>query len=584
MLYLAEVLKKSGVFGGGKADLKLLACQRGEYNWSAVPGEEVVPADDAGNFNSGTLVLAELNANKQVQGTPREAGSQLVKILQSFSRFQEKFKTQEEEIEQWKQSLTYQSQELNRREMEMEAQREELENVQSELAKLEAKRTEIESSNSEIESLRAELNRSRSELESAWTQLHGEREALQQQQSDLQQASTIDAEQANSLQQWLTYLSDTIPQGSMLQMPFSEIEVKISAGQAWLEERQAQLEQWRSEANGQQADLDRALEDLDRNWQQWRQQQGNLEQQRVGLTAKEQLLDAKQEFALMLKAQVRSSDDLLSQISNVSTTSGDGNGGSEVDWTQLEQMPLNELQHRVRELQNELETGLRLVIDEQEELIMQRLELNELEAKLARAGDSERAQLQAEMADQQESYKFLNETLIGQRRSLRERERIVNQHQSVLWRRLGNSPEAQPSGGSVDLSPLLSRANQQRQQQQEQVNQLEGEIDRIRQELDGLRQAVEQQTAEGERQLGELQQQDRELHDRRSEIAQLWGRVNTYQEVFEPLRERLDEFKSSLESLSQGIAQLEETVEAQRNAVVQLQESISAIAGDPAVA
>ena len=83
MLYLAEVQKRPTGFGlgGGKTDLKLLACQRGEHNWLAVPGEEVIPADEAKEFSSGALVLVDLNNNKQVLQI-QDAGRQLVKILQ----------------------------------------------------------------------------------------------------------------------------------------------------------------------------------------------------------------------------------------------------------------------------------------------------------------------------------------------------------------------------------------------------------------------------------------------------------------------------------------------------------------------
>jgi len=43
VLYLAEVQKKTGFIGGGKADFKLLACQRGEI-WTSVPGDEMITA------------------------------------------------------------------------------------------------------------------------------------------------------------------------------------------------------------------------------------------------------------------------------------------------------------------------------------------------------------------------------------------------------------------------------------------------------------------------------------------------------------------------------------------------------------
>ena len=44
VLYLAETQKKSGFIGSGKAEFKLLACQRSEHEWSSVPNEEMIAA------------------------------------------------------------------------------------------------------------------------------------------------------------------------------------------------------------------------------------------------------------------------------------------------------------------------------------------------------------------------------------------------------------------------------------------------------------------------------------------------------------------------------------------------------------
>jgi hypothetical protein len=74
VLYLAEVQKQKGglLSGGGKTELKLLACQRTDQNWSTV-SEEVIAAEDASKLNDGALVLVELNPNRQVQRI-QEAG------------------------------------------------------------------------------------------------------------------------------------------------------------------------------------------------------------------------------------------------------------------------------------------------------------------------------------------------------------------------------------------------------------------------------------------------------------------------------------------------------------------------------
>ena len=192
MLYLAEVQKRPTSFslGGGKTDLKLLACQRSENNWLAVPGEEVIPADEAKEFSPGALVLVDLDNNKQVLQI-QDAGRQLVKILQNFSRFQEKSKIQWEEIEQWKASLTFQAQELNRREVELQAKEEQVENLQTDINKLEHERQEISQAQQEFQQLQKQIERNREELETAGLELQRQKQELEQHQGELGKSAVL---------------------------------------------------------------------------------------------------------------------------------------------------------------------------------------------------------------------------------------------------------------------------------------------------------------------------------------------------------------------------------------------------------
>ncbi|NJL79522.1 MAG: hypothetical protein HC917_12955, partial [Richelia sp. SM2_1_7] len=180
MLYLAEVQKqKGGLLGGGaKTELKLLACQRKDQNWSTV-NEEVIAAEEASKLNDGALVLAELNATRQVQRL-QEAGRPLVTILQNFSRQLEKFKVKEEEIDQWKESLTFQGQELSRREMDLEAREEQVQQIEQEAQQVDAKLQEVETSRQEIQRLQEEIERNRQELAGAWEHLRGEQRRLEE--------------------------------------------------------------------------------------------------------------------------------------------------------------------------------------------------------------------------------------------------------------------------------------------------------------------------------------------------------------------------------------------------------------------
>jgi DNA repair exonuclease SbcCD ATPase subunit len=201
VLYLAEVQKKSGVFGGGKAELKLLACQRAD-SWSATPNEEIISAEEANSLNPGVLVLVDLTANKQVQRLRQDTAGELLKILQSFSRQIEKYKKESDEIDQWKESLIFQSEELQRREEETQAQLEKLDRIEAESEQLAQERQEMDSVRSEAAKLKEELDKNRQELDAAWEQ-------LRQEQAQFQETGKLDEGQVQHLQELIDYLSGT---------------------------------------------------------------------------------------------------------------------------------------------------------------------------------------------------------------------------------------------------------------------------------------------------------------------------------------------------------------------------------------
>ncbi|WP_310488921.1 pilus motility taxis protein HmpF, partial [Chamaesiphon sp. VAR_69_metabat_338] len=181
-MYLAEVQKpKSGfnISGRSKAELKLLACQRSEQNWSAIPGEELVAApDEATNYNPGVLVLVDMNANRQIQSQLRDAGKHLVGILQNLSRQIEKYKKEADEIESWRQSLSLQSQQLQLRQEEIYGREEDLEHTRAELDRLTQEAQALESTLGQHE-------QSRQELAAQWEQLRDKEQHLDRLQQSM---------------------------------------------------------------------------------------------------------------------------------------------------------------------------------------------------------------------------------------------------------------------------------------------------------------------------------------------------------------------------------------------------------------
>ena len=578
MLYLAEVQKQRSGFGlgGGKAELKLLACQRGEHNWSAVPGDDAIPVEEANKFNDGTLVLVELSASKQVQRI-QEAARQLVSILQNFSRLQDKFKDKEEEIEQWKASLTFSSQELNRREMEMQAREEQLAQMEEELERLEAQRSEIENTRDEANRLREEVDRSRVEIETAWEQLRGEQQRVAQQQSEVPQGAVVDEQQTQRIQELMQKLGGAIASAQGVREQLNQSFGAVGAQQAILDQHWQQLEQKQSIAQQQQEEVDRQNQSLQSRWQEWYQSQDALAQARADLKGQQSTLSAKQEQAQSVSLQVRAVEDLYQQVSRLASASGGAGTEQRVDVSALEKMPVEELQGLVQHLQQDLEKVFRFVNDQEEELTLQRETIEELQGKIQAASEYDRMALENEMADELESYQMLNETLVGQRLRLQEREDVLKQHQAVLWRRLGTANAPKQERGDIDLGPIVAQLNTQRQQQSQELQRLENEIQQVREAISQIEANVNRQNGESEAKRYELKQLEQNLFNQKGAVAQLWGRLNVYQEMLQPVQDNLNALRQKLEAVGGELDRVQETKDEQDRVVSDLRQVLSGL-------
>ena len=578
MLYLAEVQKQRSGFGlgGGKAELKLLACQRGEHNWSAVPGDDAIPVEEANKFNDGTLVLVELSASKQVQRI-QEAARQLVSILQNFSRLQDKFKDKEEEIEQWKASLTFSSQELNRREMEMQAREEQLAQMEEELERLEAQRSEIENTRDEANRLREEVDRSRVEIETAWEQLRGEQQRVAQQQSEVRQGPVVDEQQTQRIQELMQKLGGAIASAQGVREQMNQSLGAVGAQQAILDQHWQQLEQKQSIAQQQQEEVDRQNQSLQNRWQEWYQSQDTLAGARAELKGQQSTLSAKQAQAQSVSLQVRAVEELYQQVSRLASASGAAGTEQKVDVSALEKMPVDELQGLVQHLQQDLEKVFRFVNDQEEELTLQRETIEELQEKIQAASEYDRMALENEMADELESYQMLNETLVGQRLRLQEREDVLKQHQAVLWRRLGTANASKQERGDIDLGPIVAQLNTQRQQQSQELQRLENEIQQVREVISQIEANVNRQNGESEAKRYELKQLEQNLFNQKGAVAQLWGRVNVYQEMLQPVQDNLNALRQKLEAVAGELDRVQETGDEQNRVVSELRQVLSSL-------
>ena len=577
MLYLAEVIqKKGGIIGGGKSELKLLACQRSEQNWSAA-SDEAIQSDEAGRFSPGTLLLVDLTANRQVQRV-QEAGRPLVSILQNFSRLQEKFKNQEDEIEQWKQSLTYQSQELNRREMEMETRREQLQQLEEDFEQLEQQRQQFETTRDEILRQQAELERNRQELEGAWDQLQGQKRQVDEQQSELQQASVLDDQQTQTIQALLSRLSSSHFSPESIQEQVNQASELANQHQMILSQHWQNLDRQRQTSEQTQEEVDRQSQDLDRGWQEWHQAQETLEQARAEFKFQQGVLQTKQDYAQMLRLQIQQHDDLHQQLCRLAE--GVDTNTSSADVEALEKLPLDELQRVIQEFQRDLEMSSGFVNGQEEELEFKQKELEELKVKIGQVGEYDRIALESELADEQDAYQFLNQTLVGQRRSLKEKEGTLRQHRSVLARRQGRSdPEAKDGG--VDLSRVVAKVDSLRQQQAEELQKTERELEQIGSRVQEDQEMTDRRSSQQEAKRGELKQLEETLKSQRVAAAQIMGKVSLYQEMLQPIQDTADGLRYQLEAVQGTIAQVNEANNEQNAAIAEMQQIVNDLTSKP---
>ena len=576
MLYLAEVQKRPTGFGlgGGKTDLKLLACQRSENNWLAVPGEEVIPADEAKEFSPGALVLVDLDNNKQVLQI-QDAGRQLVKILQNFSRFQEKSKIQWEEIEQWKASLTFQAQELNRREVELQAKEEQVENLQTDINKLEHERQEISQAQQEFQQLQKQIERNREELETAGLELQRQKQELEQHQGELGKSAVLNQDQYQYIQDLLSWLTEAVTPADFLGEKLTQSLEIVNNEKESLEQRRKEWENTgNTNSNAQQEESKSLASNVQSKWLEWQQAQESLVLKTAELRVQEALLASKQEYSQVLNGQIGMQTQLYEQLSHLMALEGNATT-QKVNVEALEKMPLHELEELVQNLRQDLHRDMSFVKDQEEELALQLQEMDALQRRIDNASEYDRINWDSELSDEKDRYRILNESLVGSQRNLKEREEILSRHQAVLWSRLDNSSHREESN-QIYLAPILLQVKTHRQELREELQKLEVEIQQIQTEIRQKEEMIGGQAQQQAVKKNEIKKLELSLREKQEVNTQVGDGV-VYQEVMLPLEGHLEQLRQQLQELISGVIQVQGIGEQ----VIQLRQVIQSILVQP---
>ncbi|NEP24442.1 MAG: hypothetical protein F6K49_21400 [Moorea sp. SIO3I6] len=570
--------------GRAQAELKLLAFQRTDQSWNKVSGEEVLPTEQANNFGDGALVIVNLSGNRQIQGTIEAAGGRLVNLLQNFSRLLEKSKNQEEEIEQWKQSLTYQSQELNRREMEMEARLEQMQTMEEDFSRIEQQRQELETTEAETAKLRQELERKSKELEGAWEQLRGQQLRLQEQVSEGQYSAGLDAQQAGVIQQLLNRLSGGAESTQSVWEPLNQALEVVKHQHSVLDNHWQKLNEQRLLAQKLEAEVEGQGQEVQHQTRKLQQLQASCEQANRERQVQQTNLEIKLESARMVSLQLQTQEKLYQELARMATTSGDVKISQMVDIAALEKMPLGELQDIVQNLQQDLEKVVRFVNDQEEELTLQHQGIEELQEQIRVASEYDRISLETQLADEQDRYQMLDRTLVGQRRTLWEREEIINQHLRVLRLRQGIVDSNGQQNQKIDLGPILIKLEAQCKKQSDQLQQLEREIEQMRLRVSQAEELINQQTQEKDAKLAQVKNWEESWLSNQVKVAQLWGKLHLYEETLQPLQDGVNELRQKLDAIANALNHIQKTGGSQQQAIAQISQIISSLSQSPELA
>jgi chromosome segregation ATPase len=534
VLYLAEVKKQTkGFIGGYKIELKLLACQHNDQTWSAIPGNDTLTYDETNSRGEGALLLVNLSNNRQLQGNPELAGAEMVRQLQKISRLMERSKEDQEKIEQWKQSLTYQSEILNRQKMEMEARIEQIEQIEAEFQY---------------------LDHQRQELETLKQQLKEQQRNLEEGQINFNSSPNLSPEQEQFIRSLAERLANNHDQGNSPSPILHSTLESVQGQQTILNSCWQSLEEQKKAIEDRQVANEQMLNHLEQSSRELQMSRSALETAKVQLQIQETILSQKQELFEHLNLTLQTTDSnrqMLLRLAQGQDLDFDG----KIDLEALEKMPLEELESLVNNLQTDLDRLENFVNDQEEELTLQSQTVEELEARMARIDESERANFAEELAEEQERKGMLTETLVGQRRNLRERQAIRSQHLKIMQRRQGIlSPE---DAQKCSFEPVLILLADDYQNNLEESQRLAAEIKRLQEDLQKTRDSIDGQWSDLEQKTREFEEQERQWHDANLALLRLKTQVQQYETFLQPVQDHLDQIRQKLETISQWLTPME---------------------------
>jgi chromosome segregation ATPase len=223
----------------------------------------------------------------------------------------------------------------------------------------------------------------------------------------------------------------------------------------------------------------------------------------------------------------------------------------------------------------DLDRLVRFVNDQEEELTLQKQTIKELEEKINSVSDSERINLEAELYDEKEGYKMLDESIVGSRRNLLEKQNIFKQHFLILRRRQGivdlDSTQA------VNLDPVLDRLNESKNRTDEERAKLEAQVEQINQSIQQMQSIIHQQQSQQAQKEQQLRQEEEQLQQDYLALVKLQEQIRIYEEILNPVKDSLNTILEKIKEFKQIFGQMEQINNQQNDALTQMDDILKPI-------
>ncbi|MFP4254776.1 MAG: pilus motility taxis protein HmpF, partial [Halothece sp.] len=221
----------------------------------------------------------------------------------------------------------------------------------------------------------------------------------------------------------------------------------------------------------------------------------------------------------------------------------------DVDTKSLEEMPMEQLETDFNSMQKSFEGAVSFVKEQEDELAYQLESVRELEEQLKQAGETEQESIKNELAEEQDRYRFLEKTLVGQRRNLMAREDVLEQYREILQRRQGSFDEnAIPS--KVDLSPIFNKIDSQRDYSEDEFHQVNDEIEELKGKIEELEEQVKQKQKDYDDACEKIKELESHWLALQKEANELSTRITVNGEILQEQDQDLQEIKKQVEQMT----------------------------------